>query len=311
MANEHIKALKQVIKGRTTLPILKCIAHSDGKLMATDLTVMVQIDTPNIMDGIWLPEVLEMGFREELLSTEYTLQDYPELPELKLVQEVELTAEDMEKILRASDFISKDMTRPVLTGVAVKGNKIYGTDGYKLYRNSIENELSEQVIIPTECIKVLKAVKAGKRNWTLDVYDDGDMSFTSGNITIYSKIIEGSLPMYDQLLENTEFDTQFTLDLKTLHVPKDYIILVNREDMTISVADKDDRRKNIVVDNAVGIGEGHYQNADERNVVMPLIGSDTKKYVELDPALLKPYGKHTIKMYRNKNNNQVEVEIIK
>lgn len=35
MCKEHIKAIKQITKGKATLPILKCVEYSKGCLRAT------------------------------------------------------------------------------------------------------------------------------------------------------------------------------------------------------------------------------------------------------------------------------------
>ena len=309
MCKEHIKALKQVIKGRNTLPILKCIAHTNGKLIATDLTVMVQIDTPTIRDGIWSGEVLDMGFREELLSTEFTIEDYPELPELTPIQELELSGEDMEKILRAGEFISKDTTRPVLTGVAIVGDKVYGTDGYKMYRNAISNSVSEQVILPTECIKVLKAVKAGKHNWTLDVYGEDQVAFKSGSITIFTKTIYGTLPQYEILLSNTKADTLTYIDLNETTGAKGYQLVIDREKGTTELYNPNTKQRINLGSGRVDTGNILYGDGAERNVVMPMAKTQ-KNTIAIDLDLLKPYAKKKVKLYNNPHNNQVEVEII-
>lgn len=67
MCKEHIKALKQVIKSnnKNTLPILKCMCHSNGTLKATNLEQMVEVETPMIADGIWKDTALDYGFRED------------------------------------------------------------------------------------------------------------------------------------------------------------------------------------------------------------------------------------------------------
>lgn len=312
MCKEHIKALKQVVKlnNRGTLPILKMLCHTNGMLMATDLTVMVQIKTPSIRDGIWHADALDLGFREELIDKEYTIEDYPELPETKVVQELELTDEDMAKILRASDFISKDMTRPVLTGVAIKEDKVYGTDGYKMYRNKISNTLTEQVILPTGCVKVLKAFKADKYNWTLTIYDDARVALTSGNMIIGSKIIEGTLPQYETLLENTTADVEVYLDLNETAGAKGYHLVIDPKKETTEMYNPDSGNRINLGSGRVGNGHITYGKDYERNVVMPMINHDNKDNIIIDLAVLKPFGKNKVRLLSNPYNKQVEVEVL-
>lgn len=310
MCKEHIKAINQVLKNsRKTLPVLQCLAHQDGKLMATDLTVMVQVDTPNIADGIWKSTALDYGFSDETKSTEFTLDDYPELDLKEIKQEIELTSEDLKKILFASKFVSKDLTRPILTGVAIKGHMVYASDGYRMYKDRLSNELSFTIIFPSECLKVLTAVAADKRNWTLTLYENDQVALKSGNFTLYSKLIDGRIPEYDMLCaNNTTFEECIDLDLKSLTIPKGYYIRLDRVERKLYLYNQDTKEK-ITVGTDIPTSNGQVDRTDKREIVMAMIG-DKEREVIVDPNLLKPYGKKHIKLYANTKSGFVDIKVL-
>ncbi len=306
MCKEHIQALKQTIKlnVRGGIPILRCLEHSDGTLKATNLTVMTQIKTPTIPDGIWNAEALEFGFRDDTKNTEFELVDFPEV-ELKNVEiEIELTPDDMANIFRASEFVSKDMTRPVLTGVAIIGGRVYGCDGYKLFRDDISNNIGDrEIVIPMDTIKVLKSAKAEKHNWILTVYE-GHVAFVSGNITIMSGTIDGRCPDYESLITSGAYDSWFEIDLKNTTIPKDWNIRANTEDGVVEIVDGDG--KAIRVSELVKVEPTELKLDGRREIVMGLSGYE-KKYTTIDPKLLRMFKKNTIRIYHNEKLNEVKI----
>lgn len=314
MCKEHINAIKEVLKlSKKTLPILQCLCHTDGKLYATDLSVMVAIKTPTIADGVWDATALDLGFREETKNKEFEPIDYPELPELELETETEITPEDMEKILFTSKFVSKDQTRPVLTGVAIKDGNVYASDGYFLHRDSLSVDKSITIIFPFEAIRVLKAVKADKKNWTLSVYKNDQVALTSGNFTLYSKLIDGNTPNYDELLRNSKtYDERFMLDLKTLTIPKGYYIRLDRQDRTLSLYDLDNTKRMIPIQTDLPVDNTtHILNDwNKRTVIMAMRGTSEREIV-FNPALLKPFGKAKVELSANVKSLYIEVQEIK
>ena len=314
MCKEHITAIKEVLKhnGRHGLPILQCLCHTDGKLWATDLTTMVAIKTPTIADGIWDKTALDFGFREETKNKEFEPADFPELQGLELDTETELTSDEMAKILYTSKFVSKDQTRPVLTGVAIQDSKAYASDGYFMHRDVLSLPGDITIILPSEAVKVLKAVKADKKNWTLTVYKNSDLAFTSGNFTLYTKQIDGRTPDYDNLLTSMKtYDERFTLDLKTLVVPKGYMIRFDRDERTLSLYDVDTKKAipiqtDIPVDNTTHI----LNDWNTRTIIMAMSGTSSHEIL-FNPDLLKPFGKSKIELSANAERYFMDVRCIK
>ena len=306
MCKEHVKAIKQILRnnGRGSIPVLKCMEHSNGTLKATDLTVMVQIDTPMIQDGIWKAEALDYGFKDDTKETEWTIQDFPELPEVNTIQEIKLTGDDMAKIIRAMDFTSKDMTRPALTGVTFKDGNVYGCDGYKLYRNKISQAPHDTLVIPAEAVKILKAVKANKREWSMTIYDDSTVLFKSGGFKLYSKVIDATPPEYDGLIKDRRYERKAAIDLKQIKNWKDRCIFIERGTSAIYLVDKDMKEKiqieGEVIDYASSIGDRYHTE-----VVMPLADD---RGLRIDLAVMKQYKNKVILKYIDSGYKPVFVE---
>lgn len=291
MANEHIKALKQTLKGNAKygLPILKCLEHSNGKLRATDLTIMTEVETPTIADGIWNATALDLGFKEGTKNKEFTSQDYPTLDPKKPEQIAKLSGDDMAKVLRALEYVSKDTTRPALTGVLISGNKVYASDGYKLFRDTLkEQATTREIILPPQCVNVLKSSKAEKHNWSLTIYED-EVAFKSGGMTIWSKIIEAQAPRYEDLLlgdSRQNYDRVFEVNLKE-KIPANHVIRVDKETNRVGLRNEE-TGEFIELSEATREGNGRLTDTDRREIVMALHTGDDK-IIELDPRLVKHF----------------------
>lgn len=310
MCKEHIKAIKQVLKGanKASFPLLQCLEHSNGTLKATDLTVMVEIQTPTIADGIWKSEALDYGFKEDTKEKQWTINDFPTLDTPKLKQSVALTGDDLGKILRAFDFVSTDMTRPALTGVAISEGNVYGCDGYRLYRNELSTKIDGTIILPKECVKVLKAVKADKKEWTLDIYDDTELAFKSGGFTLHSNQIDATIPDYDRVIGSGDYNYTMAIDLKQIANKKNKCILVDKNGMDIYIADRDDKNDRIKVEDRVANvvkDSGNVGTYGHKEVVMPL--SDPTDLM-IDLAMLKQYKGMIVLRFAEEHISPVYIE---
>lgn len=303
--DEYIKAIKQVLKNNKggTIPILKCVEHSNGTLKATDLTVMVEVETPAIEDGIWKAEALDYGFRRDTEETEWGVDEFPTIPTQNVVQEIELTGEDMAKIIRAGDFTSKDMTRPVLTAVVLKDGKVYGADGYRLYRNKLNHAPAQTVALPAEAVKILKTVKANRKDWTLTIYDDSEIMLQSCEFKLHSVLITNMPPEYDAITGDGSYDYTVTVDLKQIANKKDRCLLIEVKNRVIYVSNRNGeeriRLNGMVVNNTGTIG-----NPDHKEVIMPLISENEL----IDLAMLKQY-RGTIELRFSKDRNKKHVYV--
>lgn len=308
MCKEHIKVLQQVIKsnGRYGLPILKSMAHENGVLRATNLEQMVEVATPTIADGIWKSLALDYGFRDDTKETEFDLEDYPTIELDKVVQEVELSSEDMAKIIRAMDFASNDQNRPVLTGVVLKHDFVYASDGYKAYRNSLENHI-QQVVIPKQAVKFLKTVKADKHGtWLMTIYEKDMVVFSNGNFKLYTKTIDGSIPDYDAIFNKlTHYNYHVRIDMKQIKDKKNKFLWGDVDEQKVYVVN-DDNSEKILLTECLTKCDVEEPVDKHCEIVMPL--TTEKSHIVIDLKYLSHY-KKTIDLYIDKVG-QTPIEVV-
>jgi DNA polymerase-3 subunit beta len=136
------------------------------------------------------------------------VDDYPEIPTPEN-EPIELYAQPLkagfDSVMYAS---SSEETKQVLTGINIKTQAgfIYfaSTDGHRLATAVIANDLGElpQVTIPKYAIASM--LKMMPMNYETDVIhvscDHNGIEFKAGNIRIYSRVLEGAYPQYEQLI---------------------------------------------------------------------------------------------------------------
>lgn len=249
------KLYNQIIKWNNKapkLPILKELRVKNHKLQATDLEVWLEAPAPVDLTDRMLNPIFLDGYDGTSNSDP---NDFPDLELPKVIQEIELDASAMANILWCAKFISKDQTRPVLTGVVMTSNGcVYGTDGYKLARRHYFNYITpDHITLPPHLLTLLKLAKADKSNWTMTIYGNYDpeiVAFKSGDLTIYSKLIDGGIPDYDAIIK-ADFTKSITIP-KGMKIPKGYKIRIEKRDE--------------VANHSAGHGQVYFQN-DEGNIL--------------------------------------------
>ena len=139
-------------------------------------------------------------------------EDFPPLPKFKETNQVTLKQSQLKEMLRKVSYaISTDESRFVLNGVFVKldGIKIIlvATDGRRLAKaeeEEIEGKATGEFIVPSKAVGELSRLLGA----------DGEVSIRQGEtqveftlskegtepVKIYSKLVEGSYPNYDQVI---------------------------------------------------------------------------------------------------------------
>jgi DNA polymerase III subunit beta len=246
---DAISVATKGVSPRSTLPILTgiLIKAEEGKLVlhATDLEVAVRHELPAEVEtqgSIVVParlfaDVVRALPEEEVVfdtasaslavtcgSAEFSMrvlaaEDFPRFPEVSPEQQCEVPAstfaEVAKQVLKA---VSKDETRPVITGVllSVEGStlRMVATDSYRLAIR--DAQLAEPVAQPISAIVPAKALEEAAR-----VVGEGEpiqigmtqnqVIFSTGSTTFVSRLIEGSFPKYEQLIP-AESETKVVLD---------------------------------------------------------------------------------------------------
>lgn len=139
-------------------------------------------------------------------------EDFPFFPVAETSSAFELPGEVLkEALLRTYFAVSKDETRPVLTGVLFAFSEetfeLVATDGHRLSRNVLPLSQGKraQYILPQKAIgELLRLV--GKENVRF-VPQDGSVLFQIGRTILFSTLIEGEYPNYRDVIPR-EFVSQ-------------------------------------------------------------------------------------------------------
>ncbi len=190
--------------------------------------------------------------------------DFPQLPEFpagKGVDLVKIPQKTLKNMIQLTAFaMSHDESRYVLNGLLFsfkdKNLKLVATDGRRLAL--IEREIPEMGNLKKDVIVPMKTVQELNRNLT----EEGDVAFNFkenqlqihlGQITIFSRLIEGEFPNYDQVIPKK---TKEELSINTqefLQATRRASILTNQDSQSIKINIIKDRM--IITKNTPELGE--------------------------------------------------------
>jgi len=238
---ELLEALSVVSRGlssRTTLPILSGIhisTHGDSVVFqATDLEVSIKtsckarIEQPgqSVLPGKLLTDITrslpeaavtidtttpgtasvlcgQSSFSVKTLSPD----DYPKFPDVAADQTITLPTDTFSHVVhQVSKSVSRDETRPILTGILVVVDagvlRMVATDSYRLCVREVplEAALTEiELVVPGKAMEDVAKLIGSSETVSLGVAEN-QVIFTFGSTTFISRRIEGSFPNYRQLL---------------------------------------------------------------------------------------------------------------
>lgn len=136
------------------------------------------------------------------------VEDFPAFPEVEEEQKVEIEARVLlETIKQTNKAISKDETRPVLTGALLKIEKnnmlVVATDSYRLaYKsNAIKNtkKVKMEVLVPYRAVEEALKVITGTETVELST-DNNLLKIETDRGVVFTRLIEGQFPNYEQLI---------------------------------------------------------------------------------------------------------------
>jgi DNA polymerase-3 subunit beta len=176
-----------------------------GRLL-TDLVRLLPSDTVTLAyeEGEGVLSV-SSGSHSSRLNV-FSAEDFPRLPPLDVpLQEIDAAAllATIDKVGRAA---SRDESRPVLTGVLVKfeGEQLImaATDSYRLAVKETSLTASGpdlEAIIPARALQELSRLTGSAETVELGVHEN-HIIFSSGEVWLTSRRIDGQFPNYKQLL---------------------------------------------------------------------------------------------------------------
>lgn len=235
-----ITNVSAAVPNRTTLPILGnfLLSAADGKIKisATDLdigvstSVAANVTKPGavtvparLLDSLVreLPEtnieIIAHDNRVEVKADKgsYKLggmpaDEFPRLPESSPAKLIRIPGGDMINLVRRTRFaVSRDETRPVLTGVLWQTSgdmmTMVATDGHRLAKMSVVNKklkgLHDDVIVPPKALELVEKLVGEDESKEVGIlFGEKNIIFDLGDTVISSRIIEGPYPDYEQVI---------------------------------------------------------------------------------------------------------------
>lgn len=246
---KQLTGLSGVLSSSVSLPILECflfeLNKKDLKISASDLeTTMVTnwVVESKDMGNIAIPAKLLIETLKtfpdqpltftiddkkksvEILSdygkyklTGHDAGDFPKRTEIETPSSFEIDGSILSKVISKTLFAcGNDDLRPVMTGVFIKldkdGMTFVATDAHKLVRyghKDVKSKTESSYIIPKKPLNLLKGIIGGEK--VKVEYNITNISFTTNNICIVSRLIDGKYPNYDAVIP-TNNENKLTID---------------------------------------------------------------------------------------------------
>jgi DNA polymerase-3 subunit beta len=239
---ELLEALSVVGKGlssRTTLPILSGVLVSAAGdtvvLQSTDLEVSirdsvkasVEEDGRTVLPGKLVTDIVRSlpeasvtidatPHDHAIISCEHSSftvktlspDDFPKFPEVHTDKKVTIPTGTLVSVVRqVSKAVSRDETRPILTGVLMVVDettlRMVATDSYRLAVSEVRLDGATQegieVVIPGKAIEEVPKLAGASESVLLGI-SENQVVFEFGQTVYVSRRIEGNFPNYKQLI---------------------------------------------------------------------------------------------------------------
>lgn len=231
-----LNTVARVASARNTLPILANVllktTNNRLSISATNLDIAITQTVGSKVDkdgSITVPAKLTQDFVNnlpdsviELNSTENKLSistekyqsvingvsadDFPAMPEIKSGNVWTVNALDIKKALASVVFsASTDDSRPVLSGVFFHSQNgqivIAATDSYRLAEFEFKDQKQElNFILPHSAASDILRIFSEDTQQIKVTHDDQQASFSTEDITLVARLIEGNYPDYKKLI---------------------------------------------------------------------------------------------------------------
>jgi DNA polymerase III subunit beta len=235
-----LQSVISAVPPKSTLPILSnfLIEAGEGKLKltCTDLDVSVCTETASnvsVSGKVTVParrfaEIVrelppdDVNFgSDELKLTldcsigQFTLmgmdpEEFPKLPDVEEGSKITLPGPEFARAIRATSYaVSTDETRPVLNGMLLElregALRLVATDGHRLARFTLRDPglrgaRKADVIIPPKTLNLVQKIVADTSSPVELMLARNYAIFSVGETTIYSRLLEGPFPNYEQVI---------------------------------------------------------------------------------------------------------------
>ena len=136
--------------------------------------------------------------------------DFPVMPAIESGDSFHLDAASLKTALQQVVFAaSNDESRPVLTGVLLRGSgnelHIAATDSYRLAEKTIKLKLDKPVdlLVPATAMHDLLRILGDQAEDVTITYDEQQVLFQVGDVELVARLLEGNYPDYQKLIPST------------------------------------------------------------------------------------------------------------
>ena len=290
---EKLQIVQRGTSSQSTLPILSGIKiNADSKdsihLHSTDLELSMKVECAAavktkgslVVNGKLLADIfkfipdgtVELGLRNEGRQLHISagrasfnvqtmpVDDFPAFPESQAGQEIDIEGPVLfEALKQTSKAISRDETRPVLTGAMLKIEKntmlVVATDSYRLaYKSSkIKNpkKLDFSVLVPYRAVEEIQKLSIGAEKINLST-DGNLLRIETDKSRLFTRLIEGQFPNYEQLIPK-EAKLTVEAEKSDLSGAISQASLMAQKNMSIKISVKDGEMK--ISAATAGVGE--------------------------------------------------------
>ena len=250
---EGLVAVAASVPAKTTLPVLANIlieATKDGvRLSGTDLDVAVSTVVPADVDtegavtlpakklleivrelpsaGIRITAAGEQRIHLECGRSKFKLlgipkEEYPRFPVVKFDKGWRVTSSDLQKLIGCVAFAaSTEESRPILNGVLWELRpdrmRMVATNGHRLARLDVPvsgGKETADLIVPPKALEQVRKLFSPSDEIEIS-RSDNHLGFRSGLTLVFSRLIEGPYPNYEQVIPR-ENDKAATVDRQSL-----------------------------------------------------------------------------------------------
>jgi DNA polymerase-3 subunit beta len=252
--HEGLGAVAASVPSKTTLPVLANIlveASKDGlKLSGTDLDISVSTTIPASVDqegATTLPARKLVEIVKELPNAAIRMtssgeqratiecgkskfkllglsrDEFPAFPSVKFEGGWKVAAKDLQKLITHVAFAaSTEESRPILNGVLwelrADRMRMVATNGHRLARMDVptsgQGGGQADLIIPPKALEQIRRLFGGDEEIEIGK-SDNHLGFRSTTTQIYTRLIEGPYPNYEQVIPR-ENDKSLTADKSAL-----------------------------------------------------------------------------------------------
>lgn len=226
------------------MPVEEDVLTIDGQPTTLLVDAKFFLTVANSLNGDDITLIVDDTKKTITLKTPSTEMDlkgldaeqYPRIKEINNQQALSLDTKTFVQALNETVVsVSNQESRPILTGIHLRLTDthfiIEATDSHTLSQKRLpkpENAPEKlDLVLPTLAVKQLQQLTTDE---LLFAYDESSAVFTSENVTLTTRIIEGNYPDVDRLLGG-HYGRKTVMDTKELHdtVKRAQIILSNGE----------------------------------------------------------------------------------